>query len=93
MPLGPEDIAREQIDRMLVSAWTGYDNAPRSHAAATALRQTADAQLPSRGNPWVDHFLKIINILHANERVRLRVEAHKARHREHKHYKPLGFCL
>jgi len=31
-----------------------------------------------RGNPRADNILEIIKILQANERVKLRVEAHKA---------------
>jgi DNA-binding phage protein len=34
--------------------------------------------LGPRGNPRADNILEIIKILQANERVRLRVEAHKA---------------
>lgn len=34
--------------------------------------------LGPRGNPRADNILEIINILQTNERVRLRVEAHKA---------------
>lgn len=34
--------------------------------------------LGPRGNPRADNIIEIIKILQANERVRLRVEAHKA---------------
>jgi len=34
--------------------------------------------LGPRGNPRADNILEIIKILQANERIRLRVEAHKA---------------
>lgn len=77
--------------------WLDYKTDTFQHPAKK-LKKTVKSvhrMLGPRGNPRADDFLKIINILQANERVRLRlrVEAHKARHREHKHYRPLGFCL